>query len=180
MIATQNPVEQAGTFELPEAQLDRFMLCHRLDYPSADEEASIIQQSLELGLAKKDGGAMPKTAFDLIEGDASVGKDELVHAMEVVQGVHVSPVFVQHAMELVRRTREHPMVELGASPRAGIALVQAARALAFVRGREYAVPRRPAALATDVLVHRMRLSYEALAEGLRGSDVLEEILTAMS
>ena len=127
-IATQNPVEQAGTFELPEAQLDRFLLCHRLRYPAQDQELQILQQSLGLGLAEYEDGAVPETAFDLIGDKPVASVQDLVEAMRLVQQVYVSRVFTDHCVEIVRRTREHPQVELGCSPRAGIALVTASRA----------------------------------------------------
>ena len=178
VIATQNPVEQAGTFELPEAQLDRFMLCHRLSYPTAAQEEEIVTRQLAMGLRRSAGGAVPRTAFDLIEGEATARLADLATAMETVQSVHVSEVFTKHCVELVRRTRVHPAVELGCSPRAALALVLASRARAFLHGRDYAVPEDLFALATDVLLHRMRLSYAALAEGRKPTDVLEEILRA--
>src|SRR5262245_12989126 len=87
VIATQNPIEQAGTFELPEAQLDRFMLCHRLDYPSAPQEEEVLRRQLKMGLKRTEGGAVAKTAFDMIAGEAVCHLDELVAAMEAVQQV---------------------------------------------------------------------------------------------
>ena len=176
VIATQNPIEQSGTFELPEAQLDRFMLCHRLDYPSANEEESVLNNYLKLGLKREEKGAVPQTAFDMVTGDAVADLDTLVQVMSEVQKVHVSEVFVKHCVEAVRRTRHHEKIELGASPRAGIALVQAARARAFIHGRNYVIPEDLFALAEDVILHRIRLTYEALADGLSGLDVLNEIL----
>ena len=179
VIATQNPVEQAGTFELPEAQLDRFMLCHRLDYPKRDDELSIISQALGLGLDRQQSGAVPQTAFHLIEGKPVASVDQLVEAMHAVQQIHVSDVFGEHVVELVRRTRETDDLELGCSPRAGIALVTAARARAFVHGRDYVITDDLFALAEDVLMHRMRLTYQALAEGKTGRSVLESILASL-
>ncbi len=180
VIATQNPIEQAGTFELPEAQLDRFMLCHRLDYPDRDDETKIVEQSLSLGLQRHDGGAVPKTAFDLIGDDSVTTLDELMEAMELVQRVFVSGVFTDHCVELVRRTRVSPQIDLGCSPRAGIALVTASRARAFIRGRDHTIPDDLFAVAHDVLLHRMRLTYESLAEGLTGEDVLRGIMNSMN
>ena len=179
VIATQNPVEQAGTFELPEAQLDRFMLCHRLDYPTRAEELRIIDQSLNLGLAEREDGAVPETAFNLLERDPVAGIDDLVDIMRQVQKVYVSPVFADHSAELVRRTRQHAQIELGCSPRAGIALVTAARARAFLYGRDHVIPDDLFALAEDVMLHRMRLTYEALADGHTGRDVLRDVLNSM-
>jgi MoxR-like ATPase len=178
-IATQNPVEQAGTFELPEAQLDRFMLCHRLHYPSRQQEMGIVTQSLRLGLSEHDGGAVPQTAFDLIRDDPVAAVADLVEVMGLVQQVYVSQVFTEHCLELVRRTRENRHVDLGCSPRAGIALVTTARARAFIHDRDHVVPDDLFALAEDVMLHRMRLTYEALAEGLTGREVLRQIVESM-
>ncbi|MFM7099921.1 MAG: AAA family ATPase, partial [Verrucomicrobiota bacterium] len=179
VIATQNPVEQSGTFELPEAQLDRFMLCHRLDYPAAGEEEEVLRRSLALGLREEEKGAVPRTSFDLLDRTPVATLPELVRAMAEVQRVHVSEVFLKHAVELVRRTRQTPGIEIGASPRAGIALVQASRARAHLQGRSYAVPEDLFALAEDVLLHRMRLTYEALAAGRTGAKILQDILAAL-
>lgn len=176
VIATQNPIEQAGTFELPEAQLDRFMLCHRLNYPSTEEEEEVLRRQLKMGLKHVGGGAMPKTAFDMIGGEPVCQIGDLVAAMETVQSIHVSEVFTKHCVEFVQLTRNHPSIELGCSPRAGLAIVQAARARAFVQQRDYVVPEDLFELAEDVVLHRIRLSYEALAEGQRPENVLEELL----
>jgi MoxR-like ATPase len=179
VIATQNPIEQSGTFELPEAQLDRFMLCHRLYYPSVNEEEEIVTRQLALGLRRDERGAVPKTAFDLLNQEPVATITELVEAMGKVQQVYVSEVFIKHTIELVRRTRRAKAVEVGGSPRAGIALVQAARARAFIHGRDYAIPEDLFALAEDVMLHRMRLTYEALAEGLNGAVILRQIMAEM-
>jgi MoxR-like ATPase len=179
VIATQNPVEQAGTFELPEAQLDRFMLCHRLDYPTPDEEREVLKRNMALGIRHEDRGAVAITEFDVLE-NKPVGSDrELVACMEAVNQVHVSDTFLEHVVELVRRTRTHPNIELGCSPRAGIALIKASRARALIHGREYVVPEDLFSLAEDVILHRIRLNYEALADGLTGAGVLQDILKSM-
>jgi MoxR-like ATPase len=176
VIATQNPIEQSGTFELPEAQLDRFLLCHRLDYPSVSEEEEVLRRNLALGLREDEKGAVPKSSFDMVNAEPVATIDELTGAMRAVQEVYVSEVFTKHAVELVRRTRRHKLIEIGGSPRAGIALVLASRARAFIQGRDYAVPDDLYALAEDVLLHRLRLTYEALAEGVNGATVLRGIM----
>lgn len=176
VVATQNPIEQSGTFELPEAQLDRFMLCHRLEYPDAKEEDEILRRQLELGLRRDDKGAVPQSAFDQLNQGPVASIEQLVAAMEAVQKVFVSEVFRKHCVELVRRTRRHQAIDVGGSPRAGIALTLAARARAFLHGRDYAVPEDLYALAEDVLLHRTRLTYEALAGGVKGATVLKEIM----
>jgi MoxR-like ATPase len=179
VIATQNPIEQSGTFELPEAQLDRFMLCHRLRYPTMDEERQVLRRNLALGIRREGQGAVANTEFDVVPTQPVGSVDELVLAMESVARVHVSEVFLEHVVELVDRTRKHRSIELGASPRAGIALVRAARARALVHGRDHVLPDDLLALAEDVILHRVRLTYEALAEGRTGQDVLRELLSAL-
>ena len=179
VIATQNPVEQAGTFELPEAQLDRFMLVHRLDYPSQDEEREVLRRNAALGIQRQDKGAIVQTEFDVLDSRPVGSVSEIVAAMEAVSSIHVSDTFVDHVVEVVHRTRTHPDVELGCSPRAGISLIKASRARALMHGRSYVVPEDLYALAEDALLHRMRLKYGSIAEGKTGRQVLDEILRAM-
>jgi len=180
VIATQNPIEQSGTFELPEAQLDRFLLCHRLDYPSRDEEEEVLRRNLALGLKKDDTGhAVARTEFDVLAHAPVGGPADLIRVMESVQNVYVSETFQKHVLELIHRTRNHPSLELGCSPRGGIALTKAARARAFLHGRDFAIPEDLFALADDVVLHRIRLRYEALAEGQSGPSVLADILSQM-
>jgi MoxR-like ATPase len=176
VIATQNPVEQSGTFELPEAQLDRFMLCHRLGYPTVDEEREILKRNMNLGIRREDKGAVAITEFDVLGNEPVGATEELISAMEAVHLVHVSDTFLEHVVEIVGRTRNHPDVELGTSPRAGIALIKASRARALIHGRDYVVPDDLFALAEDVMLHRMRLTYEALADGKSAAGVLVELL----
>lgn len=176
VIATQNPIEQAGTFELPEAQLDRFMLRHRLSYPSQADEAEIVRRSLNLKLKRQGDGAIPMSAFDAIDTSNRLNIRELTNAMAAVQAIHVSDVFVRDCVELVNLTRCNEHIELGCSPRAALALVHASRARAYIHGREYVIPEDLFALAEDVILHRIRLKYEALAEGRRSTDVLKDIL----
>ena len=177
VIATQNPVEQAGTFELPEAQLDRFMLLHRLEYLNTEDEKEVLRRNARLGIRRDEsGGAMVKTEFDMVDQGSVGGREELARAMEDVSKVHVSEAFIEHVMEIVDRTRKHPELELGASPRAGIALVKASRARALIHGRDYVIPEDLFALAEDVILHRIRASYEALAEGRDTSVILQEML----
>ena len=176
VIATQNPVEQAGTFELPEAQLDRFMMLHRLTYPQLDEEKEILRRNAKLGIRVEGKGAVATTEFDMLNDEPVGSSDELVAAMQAVQQIHVSEPFIEHIVEIVDRTRNHPMLELGCSPRAGISLIKASRARALIHGRNYVVPDDLYALAEDVILHRIRLNYEALADGHTGPSVLQSIL----
>ena len=180
VIATQNPIEQAGTFELPEAQLDRFMLRHRLSYPSKEDEMQVVKRSLALRLKRQGEGAVPMSAFDAIETRDQLRLTDLTTAMSRVQDVYVSDVFVRDCVELVNLTRNHPDIELGCSPRAALALVHASRARAFIYGRAYTVPEDLFALAEDVVLHRIRLKYEALAQGKRAAGVLKELLDTMA
>ncbi|MGI9427512.1 MAG: AAA family ATPase [Bythopirellula sp.] len=176
VIATQNPVEQAGTFELPEAQLDRFMLLHRLGYPQPDEEREILRRNMDLGIRKEEGGAVAKTEFDVLEHEPVGSSQDLIAAMDAVHQVHVSDTFLEHVVRIVNRTREHPEIELGCSPRAGISLIKGSRARALIHGRDYVVPEDLFALSEDVILHRMRLHYEALADGRSSTVILQEIL----
>ena len=180
VIATQNPIEQAGTFELPEAQLDRFMLRHRLSYPTKEDEMQVVKRSLALRLKRQGDGAVPMSAFDAIETRDQLRLTDLTTAMSRVQDVYVSDVFVRDCVELVNLTRNHPDIELGCSPRAALALVHASRARAFIYGRAYTVPEDLFALAEDVVLHRIRLKYEALAQGKRAAGVLKELLDTMA
>ena len=176
VIATQNPVEQSGTFELPEAQLDRFMLCHRLVYPTVEEEREILARNARLGVKREDKGAVARTEFDILDQEPVGTTEDLVKAMERIPEIHVSETFVEHVVQVVDRTRSHPLLDLGCSPRAGIALIKASRARALIHGRDYVVPEDLYALAEDVVLHRIRLSYEALADGVTAAGLLAEIL----
>jgi len=176
VIATQNPVEQAGTFELPEAQLDRFMLCHRLKYPTPDEEREVLRRNMALGISREGKGAIAQSEFDVMNKEAVGDAEALVQAMEAVHQVYVSDTFVEHVVQLVNKTRTHPNIELGCSPRAGISLIKASRARALIHGRDYVIPEDLFALAEDVILHRIRLNYEALADGLTGDGVLPSLL----
>ncbi|MEW4452038.1 MoxR family ATPase [Bremerella sp. JC817] len=177
VIATQNPVEQAGTFELPEAQLDRFMLCHRLRYPTPEEEIIVLRRNANLGIRREGAGAIAKTEFDVLENEPVGDLEDLIAAMQAVHDVYVSDTFIEHIAAIVEKSRRHPALELGASPRAGISLIKASRARALIHGRDYVTPEDLYALADDVLLHRIRLTYEALADGLTGKMVLEQILS---
>jgi MoxR-like ATPase len=152
------------------------MFCHRLSYPAPEEEKEILRRNAALGVRREDRGAVARTEFDALEGGPVAATEELVRAMEAVHEVYVSETFTDHVVEIVGRTRNHPQIELGSSPRAGIALVKGSRARALIHGRNYVIPEDLFALAEDVILHRTRLTYEALAEGVTGPDILKEIL----
>lgn len=179
VIATQNPIEQSGTFELPEAQLDRFMLCHRLGYPTPEQEKEVLRRNSALGIRESDRGAVARTEFDILDNEPVGSSTDLVAAMQAVQDVHISAVFIDHVVELVNRTRTHRALEVGCSPRAGIALLKASRARALINERDYVIPEDMYALAEDVILHRIRLNYEALADGMTGPGVLRSIMVDM-
>ena len=165
VIATQNPIEQSGTFELPEAQLDRFMFCHRLDYPTAEEEKEILRRNAALGVRREDRGAVARTEFDVLtEGRSPPPRSSCGPWRPCTKFMSARPSPITWSRSS-SRTRNHPHIELGSSPRAGIALVKGARARALIHGRNYVIPEDLFALAEDVILHRMRLTYEALAEG---------------
>jgi MoxR-like ATPase len=162
VMATQNPIEQEGVYPLPEAQIDRFMLKIRMDYPSSDEEVEIVHHQT---------GPEPMPDLD------KVLDSEQVRALrEAVRGVHVEPSLVQYAVELVKASRTPESVSLGASPRASIYLIEAARARAFLDSRDYALPNDIKRVSPDVLRHRVLLTYEAEAEGLTPDGFVQDLL----
>jgi MoxR-like ATPase len=162
VLATQNPIEQEGVYPLPEAQIDRFMLKIRVDYPSADEEIRIVE--------RRTGRTRDH------ELEAVLSPEEIAAFRERVRAVHVEPTVIGYAVALVSATRQPESVALGASPRASIYLVEAARARAFIDGRDYVVPHDIKRVAPDVLRHRLLLTYEAEAEGDTPDGVISELL----
>ncbi len=168
VLATQNPIEQEGTYPLPEAQSDRFLMKVRIDYPSRDDEAEILRRT---------AGEMP-----VLEGVASA--EDLQAARSVVAKVRMERVVEEYIVDLVRATRTDAkvadvarLIEVGASPRATIALASTARAHAFlVGGRGYVTPDDVKAMAPDVLRHRIMLSYEAEADGVGPDDAIVKVL----
>ena len=169
VMATQNPIETEGTYPLPEAQVDRFMMKVLVDYPTDEEEFVIVQRVT--------GPAVTVAAVATTE--------QLAVLQAQCRQVYVDPSLVQYAVKLVSSTRDparHGMKELarfitfGASPRATINLTEGARALAMLRGRTYALPEDMTDLVPDVLRHRLVLSYEALSEGLSADAVVSKIM----
>jgi len=169
VMATQNPIETEGTYPLPEAQVDRFMMKVLVDYPTDEEEYVIVERVT--------GPAVQVAAVATTEQLAALQRE--------CRGVYVDPSLVQYAVKLVSATRDparHGLADLGrfitygASPRATINLTEGARALALMRGRGYALPEDMTDLATDVLRHRLVLSYEALSEGLDPDGLIAQIM----
>ncbi len=166
VVATQNPIEYEGTYPLPEAQLDRFMMRLSLGYPSAEVEAEILEA---------------QTAHDPFAAlEPVLDAAEVLGLQEAVGRVQVAETLRRYVVDLLTATRESRDVYLGASPRAGIALVRAAKALALLRGRSFVVPQDVKDLAGRVLSHRLILSPEARVHGLHEEDVVAGILETVS
>jgi MoxR-like ATPase len=172
VMATQNPIESEGTYPLPEAQVDRFMMKVVVGYPTATEEHAIIDRALRPAAEIRE----MLTPADLIAMQARV------------QEIYVDPAVVDYAVRLVTATRRtfaaglgdmKRYISYGASPRASIALVTGARALAFLQGRDYALPEDVHELALDVLRHRIVLSYEALADDVTPDAIITKVLEAI-
>lgn len=170
VMATQNPIEQEGTYLLPEAQVDRFMLKVVISYPTKEEEAQIIQRNI----------------FEPITTDgAVVSTDEILEARKVVQEVYIDEKIGKYIVDIVFATRFpeqygmsglKDMIDFGASPRASINLALAARAYAFIKRRGYVIPEDIRAVCHDVLRHRIGLTYEAEANNLTSEEIISEIL----
>jgi MoxR-like ATPase len=172
VMATQNPIESEGTYPLPEAQVDRFMLKVLVGYPSPEEEYVVVERMI-----------MP-----LEKTESVIDVEQLRAYQRAADAVYVDPAIIQYAVRLASATRDPAAagigeiaryLSFGASPRASINMVLGAKALAFLRGRDYAVPGDVRDLARDVLRHRITLSYEALADGLTADDLLTPVLTAV-
>ena len=170
VLATQNPIESEGTYPLPEAQLDRFLLKVRVDYPSRAEEREILQRMSA-------GAAIPVTPV--------LEPAVVLELRQFALGIHLDPRLADYIVDLVRATREpaavglaelKPLVGFGASPRASIALAQAARAHAALAGRSFVTPHDIQALAPDVLRHRIVLTFEAEAEDVTSDAIVEQVL----
>ncbi len=162
VIATQNPVEFEGTFPLPEAQLDRFALCLNLGYLEKDQEIDLLKRL--------------QKSHPIESLEAVCEPDELTRMKGLVKEVYVDDSILDYAVRLVARTRSHPDVALGASPRGSIALVHLSRALAAIRGRDFVLPDDVKSLATDVLAHRLILKPEALLMRKTKQMIIAEIL----
>jgi MoxR-like ATPase len=172
VMATQNPIESEGTYPLPEAQVDRFMLKILIGYPEHDEELTIVQRQLS---------DPPELREVLSLGD-------LEQLQDAVAGVYVDPALISYAVALATATRDPAAygladlagyLEYGASPRGPISITQASRALALLRGRDYATADDVRALAKDALRHRLVLSYQALAENVGPDAILDRVLAAV-
>jgi MoxR-like ATPase len=171
-MATQNPIESEGTYPLPEAQVDRFMLKVLVGYPSSTEEFVIVE----------------RMTSSLLAIQKAIDAQQLIALQKEVDEVYVDPALIEYAIKVVSATRDPqlagrneltPLITFGASPRASINLIIAARALAFMRGRRYALPQDVRDLTLDVIRHRLVLSYEALADNVSSDELLNRILDAI-
>jgi MoxR-like ATPase len=170
LCATQNPIEYEGTYPLPEAQLDRFMVKIESGYPREDRELELLER-VAGGFDARDleaSGIVPVT-----------GGAEVVEAQNAIRGVHLSAGVREYAYRIVAETREHPKLTLGGSPRAGIALLLAAQAAAAIQGRAFATPDDVKDVVTFVLPHRLIVAPEAEIEGVTAADAVREILAAV-
>jgi MoxR-like ATPase len=165
VMATQNPVEQEGVYPLPEAQVDRFMLKLRVDYPSREEEIEIVRSRTAPG--------------EIEQPTAALAAAEIMSLREIVRALHVEPSLLEYAVALVAKSRALGAVELGGSPRASIYLIEAARARAYLEQRDYVLPEDVKRVAPAVLRHRLLLSYEAAAEGQTSDAIVRELLAAV-
>jgi MoxR-like ATPase len=166
VLATQNPIEQEGTYPLPEAQTDRFMMKVKIDYPTREEEKEILTRMATLG-------AKP-------EASAVITAEDILEARKVVDKIYIDPKVVDFILDIVEATRDKEgelkgLIQYGASPRASIALVQASKALAFLEGRAFVTPDDVKRVAPSILRHRIRRSYEAEAEELSADQIIDRL-----
>jgi len=165
VLATQNPIEYEGTFPLPEAQLDRFMMRISLGYPSPEDEIAILDSQQRVHPLETLGQA--------------IDAQELLDAQEQVKEVYVDPLIKEYIVSLVKATRKHPDIYLGASPRGSLALYQTGRARAAILGRDYVIPDDIKALAITALAHRLIVSPSARIKEVDPRAVIEEILNSL-
>ena len=162
VIATQNPVDHEGTFPLPEAQLDRFLVRLSLGYPSAEDEASML------------GRLQLRHPIDDLQ--AVVSAEEILQCQQAVRSVRVDDKLCRYVVELIRRTRDHPDVLLGGSPRASLALHRASQSVAAIRGQDFVTPDDVKRMAPAVLGHRIILKPESRLRKVTARSVIEEVL----
>ena len=171
VLATQNPLEQEGTYPLPEAQVDRFMLKAKISYPKKQEERDIVRMNLS-------GAGMPQV-------NKVISPEDIIKARKVVEDVYMDEKIEKYIIDIIFATREpaeynlqklQNLIAYGGSPRASISLAKAARAYAFIRRRGYVIPEDVRAVCHDVLRHRIGLTYEAEAENITSEEIITDIL----
>ena len=178
VMATQNPIEQEGTYPLPEAQVDRFMLKVVIGYPKKEEERAILHQQVnEVRTGMSAGSGQPIMTPDVILKARKLVRE--VYMDEKIEGYITDIVFATRYPEQYRLERLGGLISYGASPRGSINLALAAKAYAFMRRRGYVIPEDVRAIAMDVLRHRVGLTYEAEAENVTSEEVVNEILNSV-
>lgn len=168
VLATQNPIEQEGTYRLPEAQLDRFLFKINIDYPSLEEEKQILAQHN----ARKGGDQMDEVK-PVLSGE------EVKKMQQIVQGINVEKSIQEYIASVVFQTRSHPMLYLGASPRASLAILDAAKAKAAMMGRDFVIPEDVKYVAPLALAHRVVVAPEKEMEGISATYVVQELIEAI-
>jgi MoxR-like ATPase len=165
VLATQNPVELEGTFPLPEAQLDRFLVKLNLGYPTEEDERAILNRF--------------KEESPLVEMESVATAEEIIKAQQAVRRVHVSPAVEGYLVNIIRATRENENIELGASPRATLALYRTVQASAAANGRAFALPDDVKRMAASVLAHRIILSTRTRLRGRNNAAILSEVISGV-
>ncbi len=188
VLATQNPIEQQGTYPLAEAQMDRFMMKLRIEYPNREEEREIVER-IALSTIGADGAAVDAHLFDSEGKEPSTASvPEILEARTELNGVNVDRKIQDYVVSLVFATREpaaaglpefENLLEFGTSPRATIFLTRAARALAYLNGRDFVLPDDVKAMAYPVLRHRLRTTYEADARGIDADELVDRLLATV-
>jgi MoxR-like ATPase len=169
VLATENPIEYEGTYPLPEAQLDRFLLKILLPYPSADDERQVV--------ARWDAGFNARR-LDQVDVQPLANADAITRCRQEVSNMRMEPGVQHYVVDIVRRTRDHPALHYGASPRAAVALLLCAKALSAIRGRDFSTPDDVRDIARPVLRHRLTLRAEAELDGATPDSVITDILTS--
>jgi MoxR-like ATPase len=166
VLATDNPIEYEGTYELPEAQLDRFLMRLRLGYLSSDDEVTMLQRRID-------------RQHEAAQLQAVTSAAEVISMRESLEQVEIAPDLLDYVVAIVRATRGHAQIQVGASPRGGLALTQLARAQALLRGRDFVIPDDIKSIAVPALAHRITLRPELWVRQVKSDDVVAGLLTGV-
>jgi MoxR-like ATPase len=193
VLATQNPIEQEGTYPLPEAQTDRFLMKVLIDYPDAQSEVGVLQlvrrEEAEMNAAKGNGSAKPAdTKVTAAPDTSAIAPSSIFEARREIDAVHVAPAIEKYIVDLLNATRhadrlQEPLskwIQIGSSPRGGISLDRASRVNAWLEGRDHVTPDDVRAVVHGVLRHRLILSYDANADGVTPDKVIDELVKAVA
>lgn len=165
VIATQNPIEHEGTYRLPEAQIDRFLFKIKIDYPSKDEESKILTEHHQR-----------RHINDIMNIKAVISEKEIIHLKNIVRGLHAEPKLIEYITQIIQASRNHASIYLGGSPRAAIAVLIGAKAVAAMNGRDFITPEDIKRICKPALAHRILLTPEREMEGVTPEQVIDEIL----